>query len=117
MWVSRLVIGLPALVLAVVACSGDDDSEGPFSGVVRVDGSSTVYPITAAMAEQFSAVEPEIRVDIGSSSTALGFEALCASETDITNASRPIGRDELDSCNARGIDDIVEVQVGVDALT
>ncbi|MDZ4278513.1 MAG: PstS family phosphate ABC transporter substrate-binding protein [Dehalococcoidia bacterium] len=83
---------------------------------VRVDGSSTVFPISEAAAEEFSK-ETRARVNVGFSGTGGGFEKFCRGETQISDASRPIKQDEIDACAANGIDDIIELQVAIDALT
>jgi len=100
------------LALAVAAC--DDSGEG---GEIDIDGSSTVYPITAAVAEDFDAVAGDVLVNVGFSGTGGGFEAFCAGETHISDASRPIRLDEIDACAENGIDDVLEIEVGLDALT
>ncbi len=108
-----MVLVLPALVaLAAVAC--DDSGKG---GEIDIDGSSTVYPITAAVAEDFDAVAGDVLVNVGFSGTGGGFEVFCAGETHVSNASRPVKQSELDACAENGIDDVLEIQVGIDALT
>jgi phosphate transport system substrate-binding protein len=97
------------------ANSGEIDY-GSLSGSIRIDGSSTVFPISEAMAEEFSKVS-NVRVNVGFSGTGGGFEKFCRGETDISNASRPIKDSEREACAANGIDDIVELQVAIDALT
>ena len=106
------VLLLVLAALAVVAC--DDSGEG---GEIDIDGSSTVYPISAAVAEDFDAVAGDVRVNVGFSGTGGGFEGFCAGETHISDASRPITQDEIDACAENGIDDILEIEVGLDALT
>ncbi len=121
------------MVLAISAC-GDDDEEGgdsntatattagsdfdysSLSGDIRVDGSSTVFPITEAVAEEFSQVS-DVNVNVAFSGTGGGFEAFCRGEIQIADASRPIEDDETQACATAGIDDIEEFQVGTDALT
>ena len=107
-----VVLLLALAALAAVAC--DDSGEG---GEIDIDGSSTVYPITAAVAEEFDAVAGDVRVNVGFSGTGGGFEAFCAGETQISDASRPIRQDEIDACAQNGIDDILEIEVALDALT
>ena len=107
-----VVLLLALAALAVVAC--DDSGEG---GTINIDGSSTVYPITAAVAEDFDAVADDVLVNVGFSGTGGGFEAFCAGETHISDASRPIRQDEIDACAENGIDDVLEIEVGLDALT
>jgi len=107
-----VVLLLALAALTVAAC--DDSGEG---GEINIDGSSTVFPITAAVAEDFDAVAGDVRVNVGFSGTGGGFEGFCAGETHISDASRPIRQDEIDACAENGIDDILEIEVGLDALT
>jgi phosphate transport system substrate-binding protein len=96
---------------------GGDFDYGSLSGEVRVDGSSTVYPISEAMAEEFGGVAPDVQVNVAFSGTGGGFEKFCNGEIDVSDASRPIEQDEIDLCASNGIEDIVELQVAIDALT
>jgi phosphate transport system substrate-binding protein len=118
------VIGAAAiLVIGVAACgSSDDDTTGggsgggDLSGSIRIDGSSTVAPLTEAMAEQFMAENSGVRVTVGTSGTGGGFEKFCAGETDISDASRAIEPEEEQACKKDGIS-YEEVHVATDALT
>ena len=107
-----------ALVLA--ACGGgsggDSGGGGNLSGAVRIDGSSTVYPLTALAAEDFMAANPGVQVTVASSGTGGGFEKFCRGETDANDASRKIKDEEKAACEAAGIA-YGELQVAVDALT
>ena len=75
-----VIAAAAALVLGVVACGSDDDSStatgggGDLSGSIRIDGSSTVAPLTEAVAEQFMADNPDVRITVGTSGTGGGFE-------------------------------------------
>ncbi len=85
--------------------------------VVKVDGSSTVYPITEAVAEEFQkAKKNAIKVTVGISGTGGGFKKFCRGEIDIANASRPILKKEMDACKEAGIE-FIELPVAFDALT
>lgn len=86
------------------------------NSLIQVDGSSTVFPITEAMAEEFMAQNNGSRVTVGVSGTGGGFKKFCAGETDISNASRPIKDSEKQACEAAGIE-YIEVPVAYDALT
>lgn len=87
------------------------------AGTIRIDGSSTVYPITEAVAEDFQiAKRGKARVTVGISGTGGGFKKFCRGEVDITNASRPIMQKEMDNCKKAGIE-YVEMPVAFDALT
>jgi phosphate transport system substrate-binding protein len=85
--------------------------------VVKVDGSSTVFPITEAVAEEFQkARKGATNVTVGISGTGGGFKKFCRGETDIANASRPISKKEMDDCSKAGIR-YYELPVAYDALT
>ncbi len=110
------------LVLGVAACGSDDDSSSAsgggedLSGSIRIDGSSTVAPLTEAVAEQFMAENSGVRVTVGTSGTGGGFEKFCAGETDVSDASRAIEPEEEDACKQGGVG-YQEVHVATDALT
>ncbi len=110
------------LVLGVAACGSDDDSSSAsgggedLSGSIRIDGSSTVAPLTEAVAEQFMAENSDVRVTVGTSGTGGGFEKFCAGETDISDASRAIEPEEEQACKKDGVS-YEEVHVATDALT
>ncbi|HEU4393132.1 MAG TPA: PstS family phosphate ABC transporter substrate-binding protein [Solirubrobacterales bacterium] len=110
------------LVLGVAACGSDDDSSsasgggGDLSGSIRIDGSSTVAPLTEAVAEQFMTENSDVRVTVGTSGTGGGFEKFCAGETDISDASRAIEPEEVEACKKDGVG-YEEVHVATDALT
>ncbi|MCH2151889.1 MAG: PstS family phosphate ABC transporter substrate-binding protein [Phycisphaerales bacterium] len=108
-----------ALVGAVVftglsAATADDLSN--LRGNVRVDGSSTVFPITEAVAEQFSEAAPNVRVTVGVSGTGGGFKRFAAKEIDISDASRPIKTSEMALLKKNGVD-FIELPVAYDGLT
>ncbi|MES1026569.1 PstS family phosphate ABC transporter substrate-binding protein [Gloeocapsa sp. BRSZ] len=86
------------------------------AGNVVIDGSSTVFPIAEAMAEEFQKANPNVRVTVGTSGTGGGFEKFCAGETAISNASRPIEADEKELCRQGGVE-FVELPIALDALT
>jgi phosphate transport system substrate-binding protein len=84
---------------------------------VKVDGSSTVYPITEAMAEEFQkAQKGKYQVTVGISGTGGGFKKFCRGETDISDASRPIKDSEKEACKQAGIE-YIELPIALDALT
>ncbi len=84
---------------------------------VKIDGSSTVFPITEAVAEDFQKSKKNaIRVTVGISGTGGGFKKFCRNETDVANASRPILAKEMEDCRAAGIQ-YIELPVAFDALT
>lgn len=124
--------GLPvALVLSLgllAACGGGQDTSGQaaaggdaagdaLSGTVTIDGSSTVFPISEAVAEEFqNSQRGRVRVTVGISGTGGGFKRFCRGETDISNASRPILAEEMELCRAAGIR-YIELPIAFDALT
>jgi len=85
--------------------------------IVKVDGSSTVFPITEAVAEDFQkAKKQQVKVTVGISGTGGGFKKFCRGETDVSDASRPISEKEMKACAEEGIK-YVELPVAFDALT
>ena len=86
------------------------------AGTVLVDGSSTVYPITEAVAEEFGSVGGGTRVTVGISGTGGGFKRFCRGETDVSDASRPILKDEMVTCAQGGVK-YIELPIAMDALT
>jgi phosphate transport system substrate-binding protein len=83
---------------------------------ITIDGSSTVYPIVLAVAEEFNIDNPEAQISVAFSGTGGGFTKFCAGETQVSNASRPIKQEEADACAAAGIE-FVEIPVALDALS
>ena len=115
------------LALGVAACGSDDrtssdssssDASVPtgLSGSLRIDGSSTVGPLTSAVAEQFNAENADVEIAVGESGTGGGFEKFCAGETVINDASRQIEAEEEELCK-KGNVNYEEVVVANDALT
>src|SRR5688500_13156865 len=74
-----------------------------YKGRIAIDGSSSVYPITEAVAEEYRIKNPDIRITVGVSGTGGGFKKFARGETDISNASRPIKKSEIEACAANGI--------------
>jgi phosphate transport system substrate-binding protein len=83
--------------------------------IVKIDGSSTVFPITEAMAEEFQKVNKGVKVTVGISGTGGGFKKFCRGETDASGASRPIRKSEAEECKKNGIQ-FIELPVALDAL-
>jgi phosphate transport system substrate-binding protein len=99
------IVGMPALSTTARA------------QIVKIDGSSTVFPITEAVAEEFQkSKKGQVRVTVGISGTGGGFKKFCRGETDISNASRPILKAEMEDCRKSGIE-YIELPVAYDALT
>jgi phosphate transport system substrate-binding protein len=116
-WLAVAVCG--ALTVGLAACGGDDDGGGDgggLSGEIRVDGSSTVGPLTETAAELFQEENPDTEVTVGTSGTSGGFEKFCAGETDISDASRPIEPTEEKICADNDVA-YEEIQVANDALS
>lgn len=119
MELSRQIFNRYALagVVAAVAALGIGTTSALSQGsTIKIDGSSTVFPISEAMAEEFMAQNRGTQVTVGVSGTGGGFKKFCAGELDITGASRPIKGSEADECKAKGIE-YVQVEVARDALT
>jgi phosphate transport system substrate-binding protein len=100
---------LTGLMLSVVPSSVQAQT------VVKVDGSSTVFPIAEAAAELFQKANSAVRVTVGVSGTGAGFKKFCSGETDISNASRPILQKEMDACKSKGIS-YIELPVAYDGI-
>ncbi|MGB2925808.1 MAG: PstS family phosphate ABC transporter substrate-binding protein [Limnothrix sp.] len=120
-----------ALIATLGACAGDqtptdtgdsaasDSTETSGTGLegsVAIDGSSTVFPITEAMAEEFQKANSDVRITVGVSGTGGGFKKFCAGETDIADASRPIKEEEIALCEEGGIE-YIEIPVAYDAIS
>jgi phosphate transport system substrate-binding protein len=107
-----------ALLIASGACSPAtpvQDLSG-LTGNIKIDGSSTVYPITEAVAEEFRSIAPRVRLSVGYSGTGGGFKKFSTGETDISDASRPIKPSELEMAKKNGID-VIELPVAYDGLS
>jgi len=103
--------------LIALSCDRSQPESQTLSGEVRIAGSSTVYPVATAVAEEFTKMYPEVRVPISSTGTGGGFaNFFIPGKTDINDASRPIKQSELDKCRQAGIEPI-ELKVAIDALT
>ncbi len=109
-------IVLTAAALAVSACGGGGDAGSGGGGAILIDGSSTVVPVAEAVAEEFQAMNRDVRVTVGFSGTGGGFERFCAGETDLSNASRPIRDTEIEACRQAGVE-YTELSVAWDGLS
>jgi len=117
----RSTLLISALILGLTACSGGDQKgentdSGRLSGVVSLDGSSTVFPVSEAVAEEFLAVQPRVRVTVGVSGTGGGFQKFVAGEIDISDASREIRDSEAEAARINGIE-YLEIPVAYDGLS
>ncbi|BAQ65022.1 PstS family phosphate ABC transporter substrate-binding protein [Geminocystis sp. NIES-3709] len=123
--ISKLWLSFPLIILltGLQSCT-QNNSEAvtkvpettDLTGNITIDGSSTVFPITQAMAEDFQDANNGVKIAIGVSGTGGGFKKFCAGETDISNASRPIKKEEIEKCAQGGIE-YVELPVAFDALS
>lgn len=106
-----------AAILALAACGGgsDDGGNGGDGTSIEVSGSSTVEPITALVAEDFSAANPAVAVSVEGPGTGDGFARFCNGETDISDASRPIKDEEAEVCEANGVD-YLELHIATDGI-
>jgi phosphate transport system substrate-binding protein len=103
-----------AFIIAIAFASGPALAQAP---IVKIDGSSTVFPITEAVAEEFQkAKRGAVRVTVGISGTGGGFKKFCRGEIDVADASRPILKKEMEACKEAGIE-YFELPVAFDALT
>lgn len=129
--ITALALGL-ALTATVAGCgSGTNNAESSagnadntsaastaekLGGQIVIDGSSTVYPITMAVAEEFKNEQPGVEVSVAMSGTGGGMKKFVAGEIDICDASRPIKQEEIDQAKAKGID-YVELEVAYDGIS
>ncbi|ACL23434.1 PstS family phosphate ABC transporter substrate-binding protein [Chloroflexus aggregans] len=143
MMIARHIISLSLVALLLTACVGSSPTEpsptpvplpatsppsptatlllpevdfSSLSGEIKIDGSSTVFPITERVALAFNELSPQVTIRLGVSGTGGGFSRFCAGETDISNASRPIKQSEMETCTANGIT-FVELPVAFDGLS
>ncbi|MDZ4786956.1 MAG: PstS family phosphate ABC transporter substrate-binding protein [bacterium] len=106
------ILGLSALFAINVSAA----VPGNLSGLIKIDGSSTVYPITEAVSEEFGKNNPGVKITVGIAGSGGGFKKFCAGEIDISNASRPIKASEIELCKTNKIE-YVELPVAYDALS
>ena len=113
------IIGLVAAILLVAAgywwWSNQQATDIGLSGTIEIDGSSTVFPITQAMAEEFQNIHPDVKINVGISGTGGGFKRFTKGETDISDASRPISTSEVDAAHTNNIN-YVEFKIALDGI-
>ena len=107
---------LLAVATTLAAAAPQDSATKNLKGAIKIDGSSTVYPITEAVAEEFRKTAPRVRPTVGISGTGGGFKRFQAGEIDISDASRPIKKSEADACAKLGID-FLELPIAFDGLS
>lgn len=115
------ILLLVASTIMLMSCGGgastnSSESAAKLSGEVVVDGSSTVAPVTQAVAEEFAKENSEVNVSVGISGTGGGFKKFVKGEIDISDASRPIKPEEAEEAKKNGIE-YLELKVGLDGLT
>ena len=113
----RLALLMFVVALAA-ACGGGQSASTETAAaptVIQIDGSSTVFPISEAVAEEFQKANKAIRVTVGISGTGGGFQKFCRGETDISDASRPISATEIQACQKAGIE-YIELPIAYDGL-
>ena len=119
--VNRTIIALPLAAFLAACGSNTGGGEGGGSGQISVVGSSTVYPFTKAVAEDFQRANPGISVIVESTGTGAGIKLFCngvgTDHPDVVNASRPMKKSELESCIAAGANQVIELPIGIDGLT
>ena len=96
-------LAIAVLTASVLAACGSSDSNSGLSGTIKVDGSSTVGPITSTASELFNEDNPDVKISVGTSGTGGGFEKFCAGETDMNDASREIEPEEVAACKKNNV--------------
>lgn len=114
--IARRIAALLPAALAATAVAQESPNPKSLKGSIRIDGSSTVYPITEAVAEEFREVAPKVRVTVGLSGTGGGFKRFTVGEIDISDASRPIKKTEIESAD-KGKIEFIELPIAFDGLT
>src|SRR5688500_9582246 len=109
-------MSLKFLILAGAALTLTFSAASAQNKIIAIDGSSTVFPITEAMAEEFQKVNTGVKVTVGIAGTGGGFKKFCRGETDISDASRPITEKERADCKAANVE-YIELPIALDALT
>ncbi len=110
-----LALFAAVLIAAFAACSDPAPDTG-LGGTIQIDGSSTVFPVTQAVAEEFRKEQPNVQVNVAVSGTGGGFKRFTVGETDVSNASRPIRDSEAEAAASNGIE-FIEMRVGADGLS
>ena len=111
-----IILGVVVVIALFFMLKPKGAPTSDLTGKVKVDGSSTVFPITEAVAEEFGKVNPGVRVTVGVSGTGGGFKKFCKDETDINDASRPIKDKEVKLCEPNNIG-YIEIPVAFDGLS
>ena len=116
----KILFALP-LAAMIAACDANGGGGGRAAAELKIVGSSTVYPFTTAVAEEFQRANPGISAIVESTGTGAGMKLFCsgvgANTPDLTNASRRIKSSELEDCAKNGVNQVIEFPVGIDGLT
>ena len=119
-WLTVATVSLAIVVLLAGCAQKPAPAPAPtrpsLSGTIEIDGSSTVYPITEAVAEEFRKIHPQVRINVGISGTGGGFKRFVVGETQISDASRPIKASEKELAQKNGIE-WIELAVAYDGLS
>lgn len=115
-WLLLLISVVLITGVSVTACGENSEPGVKLSGTIEIDGSSTVYPITEAVAEEFHKINPDVNVNVGISGTGGGFKRFVEGETQISDASRPIKDSEKQAATQNGIE-WIEMPVAWDGLS
>ena len=117
---NRQIIAAAAAAMLVAGCGGQDSGSGSGSQQIQIVGSSTVYPFTTAVAEQFQRDHAGMRAIVESTGTGAGMKLFCSGVgdqfPDMTNASRRIKKSEYELCAQNGVKQVIEIPVGIDGL-
>ena len=117
---NRQIIAAAAAAMLVAGCGSQDSGSGSGSQQIQVVGSSTVYPFTTAVAEQFQRDHAGMRAIVESTGTGAGMKLFCSGVgdqvPDMTNASRRIKKSEYELCAQNGVKQVIEIPVGIDGL-
>jgi phosphate transport system substrate-binding protein len=115
----RHLIAVGLLAVTLTACGGGTSSDGSAApggtALVTLDGSSTVFPISEAVAEEFQKAVKNVNVTVGISGTGGGFQKFCRGEIDIADASRPISASEVEACSKTGVE-FIEMPIAYDGI-
>lgn len=119
--IALVLLSVSSLPLLAACSSSEEESPTQplapdIRGSIEIDGSSTVFPISEAVAEEFNEVYPNVRVNVGVSGTGGGFKRFTVGDTDISDASRPIRESEREAAASNGIE-YYELRVGTDGLS
>lgn len=116
MQLKEILKTLVFLLGAILSSSAFNADAASLQGTVKIDGSSTVFPITEAVAEEFQKESPNVRVTVGISGTGGGFKKFCVGDTDINDASRPIKGEEVKKSAEHGVE-YIELPVAYDGIS